>query len=71
MFRRISSVEEHNKLVDFLTKDVLEHGGSATEVVDIHGHLWEITVCKVPGGTLLLKQEVTKLEAWMRLFAAD
>jgi hypothetical protein len=70
-FRSISSVESHNQLVKFLTDDVIKHGGSASETVDMHGQLWEITVCKVPWGTLLLKQEVSKLEAFISFFNSD
>jgi hypothetical protein len=70
-FRRVSSVEEHNKLVSLLTQDVLAHGGSASETVDMHGHLWEMTVCQVPWGTLLLKREVSHFEAWVRLFEKE
>lgn len=71
VFRKVSSIESHNKLVAFLTQDVLQHGGSASETVDMHGHLWEITVCKVPWGTLLLKRETTQLEALANLISAE
>lgn len=71
IFRKVSSIIEHDKLVEFLTKDVEKHGGSASEVVDMHGHLWIITVCKVPGGTLLFKREASKLEAIAFFFAPE
>ena len=70
-FRRVSSIESHDRLVKFLTDDVMQHGGSASETVDMHGHLLEITVCKVPWGTLLLKQETTKLEAIAKLLSPE
>jgi len=51
------------KLVDFLSDDVRQHGGSASEIINLHGHLMQVTVCQVPWGLLVLKQEVTMLEA--------
>jgi GTPase involved in cell partitioning and DNA repair len=68
-FRRISSQEAFKKLVKFLTDDVEANGGSASEIVNMHGTLVHVTVCKVPGGTCLIHKEITKLEAiawWMQ-----
>lgn len=62
-FRRVNSPEALTKIVKFLTDDVIVHGGSASETINMHGELWEITVCKVPWGTLLLKRPTTELEA--------
>ena len=70
-FRQVSSPESLNKVIDFLTSDVQVHGGSASEFVNMHGNLWDITVCQVPWGTLLLKQPITKLEALAKLFSVE
>jgi len=67
-FRKINSPFAHDMLVEFLRKDVEKHGGSASEVIDMWGQLWIFTVCAVPGGTLLFKREVDRLEAIAFLF---
>lgn len=66
-FRKVSSKEAFTKTVNFLTKDVIANGGSASEVIDMHGKLVHVMVCKVPWGTLLIHKEVSRLEAiaWM------
>jgi hypothetical protein len=61
-FRKVNQAS-YPKLVSFLTSDVERSGGSAGEVVDMHGMLVLVQVCKVPSGTLLLRREVSKLEA--------
>lgn len=63
-FSKVSSCEAFDSLVSFLIKDVLKHGGTATEIVDMHGHIMQLTVCAVPWGTLLIEKEVTRFEAW-------
>jgi hypothetical protein len=71
VFRKVRSPEAYQKVIDFLRSDVLQHGGSASETIDIWGQLWVITICKVPWGTLLLKRQVSKLEAIAELFAKE
>lgn len=63
-FRSVNSIESVKKTIDFLTADVIKHGGSATEIVDMHGNLMQITICKVPWGALVIKKEISKFEAW-------
>lgn len=70
-FKKVSSPEACARVVDFLTKDVMKHGGSASETINMHNHLWDITVCQVPWGTLVLKQEITQLEALAKLFIIE
>jgi len=67
LFRKVNSKEAFTKTKIFLTKDVIANGGSASEVIDMHGILVHVTVCKVPWGTLLIHKEVSRLEAlaWM------
>lgn len=62
-FRRINSSEGFVKVVRFLQQDVANGGGSASEVIETHGVLRQLTVCQVPWGTLLINQEVDRLEA--------
>lgn len=50
-------------MIEFLSNDVRQFGGSASEIINLHGHLMQVTVCQVPWGLLILKQEVTRLEA--------
>lgn len=63
IFRKVSSQESFKKLVAFLTADVLKHGGSAGEILDMHGTLVHLTVCKAPWGVIVIHQEVSQLEA--------
>lgn len=70
-FRKISSQESFKKVVAFLSDDVVKSGGSAGEVVDVHGKLIHATVCKVPWGTLLINREVSRLEAITWFVQAD
>lgn len=67
-FRPVSDRATFDRLVAFLTEDVLRSGGSAGEIVNMHGKLMQVTVCKVPWGTLLLRDEMTYLEAlrWLQ-----
>lgn len=62
-FRRINTPEGFTKVVEFLRQDVKSGGGSASEVINTHGTLRQLTVCQVPWGTLLINQEVSRLEA--------
>jgi adenine/guanine phosphoribosyltransferase-like PRPP-binding protein len=62
-FRKVSNPEAFKKTVAFLTDDVIRNGGSASEIVNMHGTLVQITVCKVPWGTLLMRSDVSRLEA--------
>lgn len=62
-FRRVSSQEAFKKLIKFLTDDVIANGGSAGEIINMHGTLVHVTVCAVPWGTLLIHKEVSRLEA--------
>jgi len=64
-FRKVSSTEQFQKTVAFLTSDVIKHGGSASEIIDMHGQLVQLSVCAVPGGTLLINKPITKFEAWV------
>jgi hypothetical protein len=64
-FRKVSSPEAFKKTVDFLTQDVIKHGGSATEIVDMFGALRQLTVCAVPWGTLLINKPISNFEAWV------
>jgi len=66
-FRKVSSKESFAKTVKFLTNDVIANGGSASEIIDQHGRLVHVCICKVPWGTLLIHKEVSRLEAlaWM------
>jgi hypothetical protein len=63
-WRKVSSPEAFSKTVIFLTADVIKHGGSATEIIDMHGQLVQLSVCMVPGGTLLINKPITAFEAW-------
>jgi len=71
MFRRVSSPQSLQKVIDFLTQDVLQHGGSASETINMHDHIWDIMVCQVPWGILVVKEEITAFEAWARLFNTE
>lgn len=62
-FRKISSPQSFSKLKKLLVSDVLANGGSAGEIVDMHGQLVELTVCAVPWGTITIHKPVSKLEA--------
>lgn len=62
-FRKVSSQEAYTRFVAFLTEDVVRSGGSAGEVIDMHGTLWRVTVCAVPGGTCLMQETITRIEA--------
>jgi len=62
-FRRVSNQESFRKTITFLTEDVKANGGSAGEIVNMHGTLVRITICAVPWGTILIREDVTKLEA--------
>ena len=64
-FRKVSSQEQFKKTVEFLTSDVIAHGGSASEIIDMHGQLVQLSVCAVPGGTLLINKPITEFEAWV------
>lgn len=70
-FRTVSSQEAFQRLVNFLTQDVLKHGGSASEVIDMHGQLKLISVCAVPGGTCLINKPLSKFEAWAWWISID
>lgn len=71
-FRKVSSIEAFNKTVNFLTNDVLRHGGSAGEIVDVHNKLMLLTVSSMQAldgvnptnaGTVVINKEVSYLEA--------
>jgi hypothetical protein len=62
-FRKIKSTQAFFKFVDFLKEDVRINGGTASETVDVHGVLWDCKVTSSPWGPILIRQEVTKLEA--------
>jgi hypothetical protein len=63
-FRKVNSPEAFQKTVTFLTQDVIKHGGSAAEIIDMHGQLTLLNVCCVPWGTILINKSITKFEAW-------
>lgn len=63
-FRRVSSHEELRRVIELLSEDVRQNGGSATEIVNLHGDsLMQITICQVPLGIIVVKKEVSRLEA--------
>lgn len=64
-FQRIKSPEAFKKVVQFLTDDVIKNGGSASQIIDVHGALIHVTVCVVPGGTCIINKEVSEFEAWL------
>jgi len=64
-FRKVSSPEAFQKTVDFLTNDVIKHGGSASEIVDMFGQLRQLTVSSVPWGTILINKPISNFEAWI------
>lgn len=68
-FRKISSPEAFEKLLAFLKEDVIKNGGTASETIDMHGHLWDITFSHSPWGPILIRKEVSYLEALALLFA--
>ncbi len=63
-FRKVNSQEAFRKTVDFLRADVIKHGGSAAEIINMHGHLVMLSMCAVPWGTILIHKEMTQFEAW-------
>ena len=73
-WRKVSSMEAFKKTVDFLTDDVKKHGGSASEIINMHGTLVHLTVCENKGlnskleivawEPILIHKEVTSFEAW-------
>jgi hypothetical protein len=67
-FRRVSSMEGVQKTIDFLIQDVKEHQGSASETIETFGHLWDITVSHSPWGPIVIKREVSILEALFNVF---
>lgn len=67
-FRKISSPEAFKKFLEFLKQDVIANGGSASETVNMHGQLWDITFSHSPWGPILIRKEVTRLEALIILF---
>lgn len=70
-FRKISSLSQFDSLVSFLKEDVILHGGSASEIVDMHGTLRLIMICTVPWGTLLLNQEIDYLQALLWIHQSE
>jgi hypothetical protein len=70
-FRKINSPESFQRLLDFLKADVQKHGGSASEVVDMHGTLRDITVSDSPWGLVVINEETTQLEALAKLFNTE
>lgn len=67
-FRKVSSTESLKKVIEFLKADVRRHGGTASETHDIHGHLWDTTVSCSSWGPIVIRREVTRLEALVALF---
>jgi len=55
----------------FLKADVSKHGGSASEVIDMHGTLRDITVTCSPWGPIVINREVDRLEAIALFFNVD
>ena len=70
VFRKVSSPEALNKLIDFLSDDVKKHGGSASETIDMWGQLWDITVSSMPPGVMIIKTPIDRLEAIALFFNA-
>lgn len=62
-FRKVRSPASLQAVIAFLRADVVRSGGSVSEIVDVWGTLRKLTVCQVPGGTLLIDEEITQLEA--------
>lgn len=69
-FRKIESPEAMAKLVAFLKDDVRKDGGSAGEVINMHGRLWDITVSSSPWGLITIRKPVDKLESMSFWFGA-
>lgn len=62
-FRKVLDRNKFQQIVEFLKNDALVNGGSASEIINMHGALVELTVCKVPWGTLIINKPVSRLEA--------
>jgi hypothetical protein len=73
-WRGVNSPEAFKKIVEFLKQDVVANGGSATEIINMHGQLVHLMVCEhrglnskleiVPWGTIVFHKEITEFEAW-------
>ncbi len=48
-----------------LKDDVKQHGGSASQIVESYGTLYDVTVCKVPWGFLVIKKPLDRVEAML------
>ena len=61
------SSDSLQKIVDFLAKDVEAHGGCASEIVETHASLMDITVSCSPWGLIIIKKPVSHFEAVMNV----
>jgi hypothetical protein len=67
--RIVNSPDDLSKVIVFLTDDVKLHGGSASEIINMHGQLYDITISDSPWGLITIKEPITYLEAWARFTA--
>jgi len=51
------------QLIEVLKKDVILHGGNASEIVNVHGQLTDITISSSPWGEITIIKPVSRLEA--------
>lgn len=62
-FRKVKSTESMKETISFLKHDVINNGGAASEVVNSFDKLIDLTVSNSPWGPILIKREVSYLEA--------
>lgn len=69
-FRSIRSHRALTNCIDFLKADVMLNGGTASEIISLHGALEDIAVSRVPGGLIVIRKPVSRLEALGIVFAS-
>jgi hypothetical protein len=62
-FRKVSSMEAFNKTGSFLKSDVVSNGGSASEIINMHEQLVELTILSSPWGAILINKPISSFEA--------
>ena len=70
-FAKVKSIEDVNKVKDFLNKDVEKYKGSAGHIVDSYGKLILILVCYSPWGNIVINKQVSRLEALVWFFGEE
>jgi hypothetical protein len=69
VFEEVGSVGKLQKTIDFLIADVKTHGGSASQSIKIFDVLWDVTVSSSPWGPIVIKEQITEMDAYFRLFS--